>query len=458
MIPVIQTAGSKAGTIADAKEQFIASLFTSTVKGGWYDPSDMRTMFQDSYGTTPVTGLNQKVGLMLDKSQGLIPGTEQIQNFNFDNGSTSWLGGSPSNPQPISTFGIIENGSFKIDFTVASSPTSQFWILNQKGLFSLDEMEWYKLEFKVAEFVEGTIQFQLFSNTNNEQSLVYRNILASNNVYTEYFCTRPTYPAGGKYTTLQMVAYTGDTGRCKLTLEYISLKKIPGNHLISSEPGSVSDFRPTLKGTPNYLDFNHSIMTSVGFTMQTTTPTTRKYATISVGVDASGSIQGVTPGVVGFDKVSFGRIPFDENATGAFYQLILRYGANKNLGYSSVGTFPVGTNDDVGIGVNSGYIDLLSLGSYKLVWQSVINLTLSTVSALKNKLNSNSLDNSTQLVNASYLNTYFNPIYSLLVGWNAAGSDTFFYGKIYSLIVLGEVSDNTRLTQILDYINSKMPP
>lgn len=44
-----------------------ASLFTSGVAGAWYDPSDYSTLYQDSVGTTPVTAVEQPVGLMLDK-------------------------------------------------------------------------------------------------------------------------------------------------------------------------------------------------------------------------------------------------------------------------------------------------------------------------------------------------------------------------------------------------------
>jgi hypothetical protein len=43
-------------------------LFTANEPGVWYDPSDMSTLFQDSAGTTPVTAVEQPVGLMLDKS------------------------------------------------------------------------------------------------------------------------------------------------------------------------------------------------------------------------------------------------------------------------------------------------------------------------------------------------------------------------------------------------------
>ena len=44
------------------------SLFSAGEQGAWYDPSDMSTMFQDSAGTTPVTAVEQPVGLIYDKS------------------------------------------------------------------------------------------------------------------------------------------------------------------------------------------------------------------------------------------------------------------------------------------------------------------------------------------------------------------------------------------------------
>lgn len=43
-------------------------LFANNEVGAWYDPSDFSTLYQDSAGTTPVTAVEQPVGLMLDKS------------------------------------------------------------------------------------------------------------------------------------------------------------------------------------------------------------------------------------------------------------------------------------------------------------------------------------------------------------------------------------------------------
>lgn len=45
-----------------------STLFAGGEQGGWYDPSDLSTLFQDSAGTTRVTALGQAVGRINDKS------------------------------------------------------------------------------------------------------------------------------------------------------------------------------------------------------------------------------------------------------------------------------------------------------------------------------------------------------------------------------------------------------
>lgn len=69
-----------------------ASLFAAGEQGAWYNPSDLTTLFQDNLGATPVTAPGQTVGLMLDKSQGLVLGSELVTNGDFSQGSTGWSG------------------------------------------------------------------------------------------------------------------------------------------------------------------------------------------------------------------------------------------------------------------------------------------------------------------------------------------------------------------------------
>lgn len=52
--------------------KYVAGLFANGEQGAWYDPSDLSTLFQDAYGTTPVTAVGQPVGLILDKSKRVI--------------------------------------------------------------------------------------------------------------------------------------------------------------------------------------------------------------------------------------------------------------------------------------------------------------------------------------------------------------------------------------------------
>ena len=73
--------------------QQVARLFSQGEQGVWYDISDFSTLFQDSAGTTPVTAVEQPVGLTLDKSKGLVLGAELVVNGDFSNGTTGWTAG-----------------------------------------------------------------------------------------------------------------------------------------------------------------------------------------------------------------------------------------------------------------------------------------------------------------------------------------------------------------------------
>jgi hypothetical protein len=85
----------------------IQTLFWDGSQGWWFDNDDPSTMFQNSAGTTPVTAVEQFVGLQLDKSKGLVLGPELVTNGDGSS-TTGW-----------STFGTVTSftsvsGAFQI--------------------------------------------------------------------------------------------------------------------------------------------------------------------------------------------------------------------------------------------------------------------------------------------------------------------------------------------------------
>lgn len=63
----------------------------STFNNAFKQAFPKHTLYQDDDGETAVTGLGQAVGLMLDKSQGVAFGDEEVTNGDFSNGTTGWI-------------------------------------------------------------------------------------------------------------------------------------------------------------------------------------------------------------------------------------------------------------------------------------------------------------------------------------------------------------------------------
>ena len=76
--------------IGDLTQPIIDALGTSLHQFCYLTP-DLAGLYQDSIGTIPVTAVEQPVGLMLDKSQGLVLGSELVANGTFDAGTTGWI-------------------------------------------------------------------------------------------------------------------------------------------------------------------------------------------------------------------------------------------------------------------------------------------------------------------------------------------------------------------------------
>jgi len=122
----------------------IADLFASSEQGAWYGPSDLSTLFQVSDGTTPVTTAGQPVGLMLDKSKGLVRGPELVTNGDFAT-DTDWLG--------------IAGGT---NLTIAGGQATFTTSAHFRGAFQIVDYAagtWLEIMFDLVSVSAGNVQF-----------------------------------------------------------------------------------------------------------------------------------------------------------------------------------------------------------------------------------------------------------------------------------------------------------
>ena len=128
------------GSTSATLDTIIKSLFANSEQGFAYDPNDLTTLYQDAAGNIPVTAAGQPVGLMLDKSKGLVLGAELVVDGGFDD-ATKWIketGWSVSGGNGIATnvIGNMQQGipsvvgrTYLISGTVLSRSTGSVRLL-----------------------------------------------------------------------------------------------------------------------------------------------------------------------------------------------------------------------------------------------------------------------------------------------------------------------------------------
>jgi hypothetical protein len=197
-----------------------ATLFAHNEPGAWYDASDLGTMFTTSDGTTPVTAVEQAVGLILDKSRGLALGPELVSNGDFSNGSTGWG---------------LASGVWSVASGVASTVGGSGGSLTQS--ISLTAGRSYVVTLDISGWSANTIVAQFTGGT------------------TVSGAVGPL--ANGRYSTI-MTAVSGNTTLAiaknsavtALSVDNISVREIAGTHAI--QPSSAS--RPVLRNRYNLLE------------------------------------------------------------------------------------------------------------------------------------------------------------------------------------------------------------
>ncbi|WP_444668333.1 phage head spike fiber domain-containing protein [Cereibacter changlensis] len=183
------------------------ALFAGGVIGVWFDPSDRTTLFEDVTGTIPATQPGQPVGLMLDKSKGLVLGPELA--------GGPWINGGNA---------VISAGGYSLRVTAAANgAATAYQTVGPAG-------KTYRVSFTVSAETQTT-------GTPN------------------YVLGGATVPlAVGSYSTIAYSAsgtLTFALGGSALAGEYIqidniSVRELPGYH--ATQPVAAS--RPTLARHP----------------------------------------------------------------------------------------------------------------------------------------------------------------------------------------------------------------
>ena len=190
------------------------SLFAASEPGGWYDPSDLTTMFQDAAGTTPVTAVEQPVGLVLDKSKGLVLGAELVTNGTFD--SDTWWSKTAGTTISGGTANLVNeavgNGIYRNGVLTAG--------------------KYYEFRFTIVSISSGSIKCM--------------NSMSSSATFNSVGTYSVRLLGDGGLNYIQFVAGSANT---TASIDNVSVKEVSGSHLSQS----TSTARPVLSARVNLL-------------------------------------------------------------------------------------------------------------------------------------------------------------------------------------------------------------
>jgi len=219
--------------LALAKE--VRAMFLGGEQGAWYDPSDRATLFQDAAGTTPVTAVEQPVGLVLDKSRGLVLGSELVTNGDFSSGAAGWVPRSGKATQAV-VGGEIEVTAIASDAQVSEQS------------FSVVPGRFYLVTGTMRASATNTVARSCRISINGSTAFTLREVSA-NGVQTPF-----SIYAIASASTFQVqlsVASNGAWGAVgdKAYFDNISVRELPGNHAFQTTAAS----RPVLSARVNLL-------------------------------------------------------------------------------------------------------------------------------------------------------------------------------------------------------------
>lgn len=209
-------------------DQLIKSLFANNEQGFFYDPNDLSTMYQDAAGTVPVTGAGQPVGLVLDKSKGLVVGVERLTNGDFSAGSAGWtvVGNDATH---IITFA---NGTMRYQSDTGTP------VLAAQQLNTLTVGKWYEVTITISNYVSGALKSDGFG-------------------WLIFPSSTGTYKlrAIATSTTFNLLRQTPNVD---ITIDSVSIKELAGNHAYQTTSASRPILRQNATTGAYYLEFDGS--------------------------------------------------------------------------------------------------------------------------------------------------------------------------------------------------------
>ena len=187
--------------------QLVKDLFANNEQGFFYDHNDLSTMYQDAVGTIPVTAAGQPVGLVLDKSRGLVLGGER-----WDHALIRIMGQSSS----------LEANKYRI-----YSPSGA---ASQVSCGTGTPGKWYEITLTIESIVSGAVATD------------FRNSPSWNSTGVKKFKGFLLSPA---------IAFKR-SGTTDAVISNISVKELLGNPAYQT----VSALKPLLAATPQRLDYD----------------------------------------------------------------------------------------------------------------------------------------------------------------------------------------------------------
>ena len=240
-------------------------LFANNEVGAWYDPSDLSTLYQDSTGTIPVTGVEQSVGLMLDKSKGLVLGSELVTNGDGSS-LTGWTAVGTST-------WIVDTNRLKA--TVAGSPSMSG---GQRQDISVVAGKSYKIsiDVEITQIGTGRAQIIVYDGAAFTPEIlnVQKNAVGS---YSISGFVRPT----GSTIRVYMVVAADSSTTTTAYFDNISVRELPGNHAFQS----TSANRPVLSARVNGLSGTENL-TVAGSTSGAATRTSNTLTVTASSADS----------------------------------------------------------------------------------------------------------------------------------------------------------------------------